>query len=134
MLEEMSGVLDEVSLGRARHVVTENARVLEAVMRLREDDMAGMGKLLDDSHRSLAEDFEVSSPALDLAVEVCREAGAYGARLTGAGFAGCVIGLFPSGSLPAVDSSMAKAFSARDMRQPRVFHGVSGPPAGRVSG
>jgi galactokinase len=134
LLEEMSGVLDEVSLKRARHVVTENARVLEAVNRLREDDMAGIGKLLDESHRSLAEDFEVSSPALDLAVEVCREAGAHGARLTGAGFAGCVIGLFPSGSLPAVGASMTKAFSARELDQPRVFPGISGPPAGRVFG
>jgi galactokinase len=133
-LEEMSEVLDEVSLRRARHVVTENARVLEAVKRLREDDMAGVGKLLDESHWSLAEDFEVSSPALDLAAEVCREAGAYGARLTGAGFAGCVIGLFPSGSLTAVEASMSGAFSAHEMSQPRVLHGLSGPPAGRVYG
>jgi galactokinase len=133
-LEEMSGVLDEVSLKRARHVVTENARVLEAVKRLREDDMAGLGNLLDASHRSLAEDFEVSSPALDLAVEVCRDAGGYGSRLTGGGFAGCVIGLFPSSSLPAVDASMTKAFSSRRMDQPRVLLGISGPPAGRVFG
>ncbi len=134
LLEEMSGVLGEVSLRRARHVVTENARVLEVVKRLREDDMTGIGKLLDDSHRSLAEDFEVSSPALDLAVEVCREAGAYGARLTGAGFAGCVIGLFPSGILPVVDAAVKKAFSAREMRQPRVLRSLSGPGAGQVSG
>ena len=134
LLEEMSEVLDEVSLKRARHVVTENARVLEAVKRLRDDDMAGIGKLLDDSHRSLAEDFEVSSPALDLAVEVCRNAGAYGARLTGGGFAGCVIGLFPSGSLPVVGTSMAQAFTAREMREPKVLLGTSGPPAGRVLG
>jgi len=132
LLEERSEVLDEVSLRRARHVVTENARVLETVRRLREDDMAGVGRLLDDSHSSLADDFEVSSPALDLAVEVCRETGAYGARLTGAGFAGCVIGLFPSGSLPAVDAMMTKAFSARGLSQPRVFPGISGPGAGRV--
>jgi galactokinase len=133
-LETMSDALDEVTLRRARHVVTENARVLEAVKRLREDDMAGVGKMLDESHRSLTEDFEVSSPALDLAAEVCREAGAYGARLTGAGFAGCVIGLFPSGSVPAVEASMARVFSARGMSQPRVLLGLSGPPAGRVDG
>ncbi|HSM45726.1 MAG TPA: galactokinase [Acidimicrobiia bacterium] len=134
LLEEMSDALDEVSLKRARHVVSENARVLEAVKRLRENDVVGIGTLLDESHRSLAEDFEVSSTALDLAVEVCREAGAHGARLTGAGFAGCVIGLFPSGSLQAVDASMTRAFSALAMRQPRVFTGSSGPPAGRMLG
>ncbi len=134
LLEEMSGLLDEMSLRRARHVVTENARVLEVVKRLREDDMAGIGKLLDDSHRSLVEDFDVSSPTLDLAVEVCRDAGAYGARLTGAGFAGCVIGLFPSGSLPVVDAAAKKAFSAREMRQPEVLLGYSGPAAGQLVG
>jgi galactokinase len=134
LLEEMSDVLDEVSFRRSRHVVTENVRVLEAVKGLKEDDMAGVGRLLDESHMSLAEDFDVSSPALDLAAEVCRGAGAYGARLTGAGFAGCVIGLFPSGSFPTLDASMATAFSAREMHQPRIFLGISGPPAGRVFG
>jgi galactokinase len=132
-LEDMSSDLDAVSLRRVRHVVTENARVLHAVDRLREGDITGLGKLLDDSHRSLAEDFEVSATALDLAVEVCRQAGAYGARLTGAGFGGCVIGLFPAGSMQAVEAALEKAFTARDMRSPRVFAGVSGPHAGRAS-
>lgn len=131
-LEEMSRDLDEVSLRRARHVVTENARVLDAVDRLREGDITGLGKLLDESHRSLAEDFEVSAAALDLAVEVCRQAGAYGARLTGAGFGGCVIGIFPAGSMQTVGSLVERAFTTRDMRSPRVLAGVSGPPAGRA--
>lgn len=117
-LDEMSSVLDETSLRRSRHVVTENARVLQAVERLRKGDITGLGKLLDDSHRSLAEDFEVSAPALDLAVSICREAGAYGARLTGAGFGGCVIGLFPSGSLHSVETAATKAFSGRDLAPP----------------
>lgn len=131
-LEDMSSELDAVSMRRARHVVTENARVLQAVDRLREGDITGLGKLLNDSHRSLAEDFEVSAIALDLAVEVCRQKGAYGARLTGAGFGGCVIGLFPAGSMQAVEAAMDKAFTARDMRPPRVLAGVSGPHAGRA--
>lgn len=131
-LDEMSSDLDEVILRRARHVVTENARVLHAVGKLREGDVAGLGRLLDASHTSLAEDFEVSAPALDLAVEVCHEVGAYGARLTGAGFGGCAIGLFPAGSISVVEASMRKAFADRDMRSPRILAGVSGPPAGRL--
>lgn len=132
LLEEMSSGLNEVSFRRARHVVTENARVLEAAERIREGDITGLGKLLDDSHRSLAEDFEVSTPALDLSVEVCREAGAYGARLTGGGFGGSVIGVFPSGSVHAVESAATRAFAANNMRPPRVLHGISGSPAGRA--
>lgn len=131
-LAERSDRLTEVLLRRATHVVSENARVLEAVERIREGDAIGLGKLLDDSHRSLAEDFEVSAPALDLAVELCRDAGAYGARLTGAGFGGCVIGLFPAGSMRALETLMEKAFAARDMQSPRVFAAVPGRAAGRA--
>jgi galactokinase len=80
---------------RARHVVTENARVLEFAAALRAGDVDAMGSLLVASHRSLRDDFEVSTPELDLLVELLVEAGAYGARLTGAGFGGCVVALAP---------------------------------------
>lgn len=133
VLEEKSDDLDEVSFRRARHVLTENARVLQAVERIRDADVAGLGKLLDESHQSLAADFDVSSSALDLAVEVCRDSGAYGARLTGAGFGGCVIGLFPAGSSRDVEAALTKAFLARVMSPPRVLPGISGPSAGRVA-
>ncbi len=133
ILEEKSDDLDEVSFRRARHVLTENARVLQAVERIRDADVAGLGKLLDESHQSLAADFEVSSPALDLAVEVCRDSGAYGARLTGAGFGGCVIGLFPAGSSLDLEAALTEAFLAQVMSPPRVLPGISGPSAGRVA-
>ena len=78
---------------RARHVVTENARVLEFADALRAGDVNALGPLLLASHRSLRDDFEVSTPELDLLVETLVESGALGARLTGAGFGGCVVAL-----------------------------------------
>jgi galactokinase len=78
---------------RARHVVTENQRVLEFADALRAGDTAALGPLLLASHASLRDDYEVSTPELDLAVDLLVEHGALGARLTGAGFGGCVVAL-----------------------------------------
>ena len=79
---------------RARHVVTENARVLAAAEHLGAGDGAGAGRLMSASHASLRDDFEVSTPVLDELVErMASTPGVYGARLTGAGFGGCVVAL-----------------------------------------
>ncbi|HEX6313120.1 MAG TPA: galactokinase [Acidimicrobiia bacterium] len=78
---------------RARHVVSENQRVLGAVAALESGDLDTLGRLLGESHASLRDDFEVSTPELDLLVELLVEEGAIGARLTGAGFGGCVVAL-----------------------------------------
>jgi galactokinase len=82
---------------RARHVVTENARVLAAAESLRAGDGAAVGRLMLESHASLRDDYDVSTPELDELVQRLVDAGALGARLTGAGFGGCVIGLAPPG-------------------------------------
>jgi len=90
---------DELLLRRARHVVTENRRVLEFADCLWMGDLAGAGRLMAASHASLAEDFDVSTPALDaLVAELSAVPGVYGARLTGAGFGGCVVALADAGS------------------------------------
>jgi galactokinase len=78
---------------RARHVVTENARVLATAAALQSGDLAALGSLLTDSHASLRDDYEVSTPELDILVQTLVEGGAAGARLTGAGFGGCVVAL-----------------------------------------
>ncbi|MCK9896454.1 galactokinase [Frankia sp. AgB32] len=97
--------LDPVALRRARHVITENQRVREVVTALRRGDLPRAGEVLVDGHRSIRDDFEVSSPALDAAVDACRAApGCHGARMTGGGFAGCVVAL--------VDAEHAEAFAA----------------------
>ena len=77
----------------ARHVVSENRRVLELAEALRAGDVEKLGPLLLASHASLRDDYEVSTPELDLAVDLLVEHGAIGARLTGAGFGGCVVAL-----------------------------------------
>lgn len=84
---------------RARHVVTENQRVLEFADALRAGHTAALGPLLLESHASLRDDYEVSTPELDLAVDLLVEHGALGARLTGAGFGGCVVALVTRGQV-----------------------------------
>jgi len=101
--EEISG-LPEPLRARARHVSSENDRVREAVVALAADDMRMLGGLLDASHESLRDDYEVSTPAVETAVVRLREAGAAGARLIGGGFGGSVLGLFAPGATPPADA------------------------------
>ncbi len=98
-LEMVDQLPDSMALGRqrARHVVTENSRTLRAVEAIGEGDTSLLGSLMDESHRSLRNDYEVSSPALDRMVEVARQApGCRGARMTGGGFAGCAVAILDS--------------------------------------
>jgi galactokinase len=93
-LDAVEAIEDPVVRARARHVRTESGRVLAAAAALRSGDLAELGRLMVASHRSLALDFEVSTPALDATVErLLSTPGVYGARLTGAGFGGCVVAL-----------------------------------------
>lgn len=94
---------------RARHVISENMRVLAAIDALNTGDAEAFGQLMNDSHESLAGDYDVSSPELDRLVTAAREAGAYGARLTGAGFGGCVVVLADTSK---VDSLLAGVSAA----------------------
>ncbi|HEY2570087.1 MAG TPA: galactokinase family protein [Solirubrobacteraceae bacterium] len=89
---------------RARHVLSENERVLAAVDALRDGDMPALGRLLDASHASLRDDFEISTPAVEAAVVRLRDAGAAGARIMGGGFGGCVLGLFAPRAQPPADA------------------------------
>jgi galactokinase len=91
---------DPVLRARARHVVTENQRVRDFADALRAGDLKECGRLMVESHRSLAADFEVSTAALDsLVSKLCATAGVFGARLTGAGFGGCAVALCEPGAL-----------------------------------
>jgi galactokinase len=82
----------------ARHVVSENERVRQFAEALRRNDVDALGRLMCESHRSLRDDYRVSTPELDLLVDLLVQHGAYGARLTGAGFGGCVVALFAGGT------------------------------------
>lgn len=104
-----TGLDDPELRKRARHVVSENLRVLAAVEALQMGDVAGFGKLMTESHWSLARDYEVSTPALDRLVESALAHGAVGARLTGAGFGGCVVALAHPGDLTGMLMGVAAA-------------------------
>ena len=95
-LDAAAGRLDPETFRRVRHVVTENERVLQTVGILETAGPAAIGPLLDASHASMRDDFEISCPELDLAVEAARSAGAVGARMTGGGFGGSAIALTPA--------------------------------------
>ncbi len=93
-LEAKRHDLRDILYRRARHVITENARVLQAVSALRRGDLTELGRLMYESHFSLRDDFEVSAPELDLLVELTsHKDGVISARLTGAGFGGCTVNL-----------------------------------------
>jgi galactokinase len=96
---DLARIDDPILRRRARHVVTENARVPAFAACLREGDLSGAGRLMAASHASLATDFEVSTDVLDaLVAELSAVDGVYGARLTGAGFGGCVVALADAAS------------------------------------
>ncbi len=120
-VDAAAGALGDVVYRRARHVVTENARVLEAVSALRERDFGRLAPLLEGSHRSLRDDYEVSSPALDAAVEGARTGGALAARMTGAGFGGCAVALAPADRVRDVEREVRAAFAAAALGEPEVF-------------
>ncbi|HEX4755053.1 MAG TPA: galactokinase [Candidatus Dormibacteraeota bacterium] len=125
----LSGVLQQ----RARHVVTENHRVVELAGLLRAGRIADTGPLFDASHASLRDDYEVSCAELDVAVETARGAGAIGARMTGGGFGGCAIALVHIDSVDAVSAAVETAFAQRGYRPPRMFPVVTAGGAHRLA-
>jgi galactokinase len=127
------GLLDDVTFRRARHVVTENARVLEVVALLRRGEVAAIGPALAGSHRSLRDDYEVSCPELDVAVEAAVAAGAVAARMTGAGFGGSALALVPVDAAEAVGMAVAEAFTANSFGPPSVFAVAVADAAARIA-
>jgi galactokinase len=132
-LEEASGLLDEVTFRRVRHVVTENDRVLQTVELLADEGPRSIGALLDASHVSMRDDFEISSPELDLAVDTSRANGAIGARMTGGGFGGAAIALTPVGAEQQVRTAVERAFSDAGFAAPDIFTVTPAAGAMRIS-
>jgi galactokinase len=100
-------------LKRARHVLRETERVLSAVVALETGDLREMGELMNQSHRSLAEDFACSTARLDAMVECARRGGALGARLTGAGFGGSIVALCEAGAAHSVIDALDRDYYAK---------------------
>ena len=123
---------DPVIRRRVRHVVTENARVLQAVDVLRKGRIADLAPLLDASHASMRDDFEITVPQVDLAVEVARAAGALGARMTGGGFGGCIIALVPAGKAEQIGAEIARSFADVGYGPPAHFAALPSAGAQRL--
>jgi galactokinase len=107
-------ITDQTVLKRARHVVTEDFRVLEAVHALKNDDLAYFGQLMIQSHHSLRDDYEVTGPELDSLVEISlKQKGVLGARMTGAGFGGCTVALVKNDKLDEFIAGVSIAYQEK---------------------
>jgi galactokinase len=121
-LERFGGGLPETIFRRCRHVVGENARTVEAAAALERNDLAAFGKLMDDSHRSLRDDYEVSCEELDVMVDLARGLpGLYGARMTGGGFGGCTINLVAASRADEFAGAIADGYERSTGLVPQVY-------------
>lgn len=117
-LEEFNKVaneLDPVVAKRVRHVLTENARTVEAASALAEGDLKRMGELMAESHASMRDDFEITVPQIDTLVEIVKSAIGEqgGVRMTGGGFGGCIVALMPTDLVDQVKAAVAQQYEAQ---------------------
>ena len=137
-LDEASAALgDDRLVARTRHVVSEIARTRAFIELLDEGPLEGMrlavaGALMNDSHDSLRDDYEVSCEELDVAVEAARVAGAHGARMTGGGFGGSAIALVSADAVLDIAQAVARAYETRGWETPHFIRALPGAPAGRL--
>ena len=114
--------MPELWYRRARHVVTENERVISAVKCLKNGETQCLSRLMYDSHASLRDDYEVSCAELDILVELASgQKGTIGARMTGAGFGGCTVNLVSSESVEEFGATVAEGFQARTGVKPFIY-------------
>jgi galactokinase len=118
-----AGKLDPVTLRRARHVVTENARVLDAVAALRQNDLAALGALMASSHASMRDDFAITLPPIDRLVDLLNQAigGQGGARMTGGGFGGAVVALLQHDRIEPVIEAVNRGYRTPDGHPPQIM-------------
>lgn len=128
VLDSRKNEITEVEYIRARHAVTEIARVKDAVAALKASDFTTLGRLINESHISLRDDYTVSCPELDVAVDASLEAGALGSRMVGGGFGGSAIALIKADQIDAVKEAIKKSYAAKGFKAPRFF--TSLPSAG----
>jgi galactokinase len=114
--------LSEEAFRRARHIVTENERVLLALGAMKNNNVHALGDLFNQSHESLQDDFEVTNDALNIMVECARQQkGCYGARMTGAGFGGCAVALVDEGNVEEFKNAIARAYRQRSGLDANVY-------------
>jgi galactokinase len=133
-LEKYGKDLTDVIFRRCRHVITENARVLEAGEALQKGDLKAFGELMNESHRSLREDYEVSCKELDLMVELAGKVdGVYGARMTGGGFGGCTVNLVSKNHVAEFKRRVASGYEDATRLKPDIFVCEPSDAAGEVT-
>lgn len=123
-LEANKSKLTETEYRRARHAVTEIARVLECVSALENKDFEKVGELINESHVSLRDDYNVSCPELDTAVDSSLSAGSLGSRMVGGGFGGSAIALIKKTNIDKTKSAVTKAFIEKGFKAPRFFESL----------
>lgn len=116
----LAAVADPVDARRARHILTDNQRVLDVVAALEESDFAGIGRLFNASQASMRDDFEITTAHIDLIADTAVQAGALGARMTGGGFGGCVIALAPHGKVEDIAAAIRKAVDDAGYNSPTI--------------
>ncbi len=121
-LQAAEDALDDVTYRRARHVISENKRVLEAIKAMNAGDAQTLGQLMNASHASLRDDFEVTNEALDIMAHAAQsQPGCYGARMTGGGFGGCAVALVAAESAQEVGAAVADQYEAQTGLRPDIF-------------
>ncbi len=132
--EHLRLISDEVALKRARHVISENCRVLDFVAASGKGDLKEMGRLFVASHRSLQHDYEVSCEELDFMVDIAIALpGVYGARMTGGGFGGCTVNLVEPSSVDQFHETLRDAYFGRFQIEPAFYRVHPSAGAGRIS-
>jgi galactokinase len=119
-LSVLAGVSDPVDARRARHILTDNQRVLDVVAALGDSDFGAIGELLTASQESMRDDFEITTAHIDLIADTVVRFGALGARMTGGGFGGCVIALVPEDRVDTVSDAVRRAIADAGYNQPTI--------------
>jgi len=133
-LNLFASAMPERIFRRCRHVVTENARVLDSAEALKQDDLGRLGELMYSSHMSLRDDYEVSCRELDLMVDAARQcAGVWGARMTGGGFGGCTVNLVQADGITVFQSEVARRYQAATGIHPAIYVCTPADGAGQSS-
>ena len=118
----LDAVTDPVDARRARHILTDNQRVIEVVAALENSDFAAMGQILTASQASMRDDFEITTDHIDLIADTAVRAGALGARMTGGGFGGCVIALVPADRAGIISDAVRRAVDDAGYNEPTITH------------
>jgi galactokinase len=132
-LSVLDAISDPVDARRAHHVLTDNQRVFELVAALAESDFTAAGRILSASHRSMRDDFEITTEHIDLIADTAVGAGALGARMTGGGFGGCVIALVPAAKVADVGDAVRRAAGEAGYPEPTITRTYAGAGADAYS-